>query len=231
MCGRFVRKGDKDLLEERFGCDARGILLAPGYNIAPSQDCPVVTVEGDRRVLGLMRWGLVPAWAEDAKIGYRMINARGETVAEKQSFKTLLRKSRCLVPASGFYEWKKQKGGGKTPYFFGLRGGAPFAFAGLWTVWHAGREDEIRSFTIVTTSANELMAPVHDRMPVILHEKDEARWLDPEIGKPGDLLPLLVPYPSGEMECWEVSPYVNSYKNQGEECIRPLSSEEKNRSS
>jgi putative SOS response-associated peptidase YedK len=221
MCGRFVRKGDKDLLEERFGCEGSGLLLAHAYNIAPSQDCPVVTVEGDRRVLCLMRWGLVPAWADDMKIGYRMINARGETVAEKQSFKPLLVKSRCLVPASGFYEWKKHAGG-KTPYFFGLKGGEPFAFAGLWTVWHAGKDDELRSFTIITTSANELMAPVHDRMPVILREEDEARWLDPETTTPGNLLQFLAPYPSDAMECWEVSPYVNSYKNQDEECVRPV---------
>lgn len=224
MCGRFVRKEDKELLESRFGCDVPGgVLLKPEYNIAPSQDCPVVTVEGDRRVLGLMRWGLVPSWADDVKVGYRMINARAETLSEKTSFKTLLRKSRCLVPASGFYEWKKS-GGGKTPYYFGLRGGDPFAFAGLWTVWRAGGEDEIRSFTIITTSANGVMAPIHDRMPVILHEKDEARWLDPELGKTEDLLPLLVPYPAEGMEYWEVSPYVNSWKHLGEECIKPVSS-------
>ena len=225
MCGRFARKEDKTGLESRFGFDdpQGGVLLVPEYNIAPAQDCPVVTVEGDRRVLSLMRWGLVPAWAEDMKSGYRMINARAETVAEKQSFKSPLRKTRCLVPASGFYEWMKRPGGTKTPYFFGLKGGAPFAFAGLWTVWHAGREDELRSFTIITTSANELMAPVHDRMPVILREKDEARWLDPVLNRPEDLLPLLVPYPSDAMECWEVSPYVNSYKNKGEECVRKFS--------
>ena len=152
-----------------------------------------------------------------------MINARAETLVEKRTFKSLLGKSRCLVPASGFYEWKKLPGGGKTPYFFGLKRGAPFAFAGLWTVWHVGREDEIRSFTIITTSANEIMAPIHDRMPVILHEKDESRWLDPELRKPEDLLPLLVPYPSAGMEFWEVSPYVNSYKNRGDECIKPVS--------
>jgi putative SOS response-associated peptidase YedK len=223
MCGRFVRKEEKVLLESRFACDASAsVIPAPEYNIAPSQDCPVVTVEGDRRVLGLMRWGLVPAWSGDVKIGYRMINARAETVAEKQSFKTLLKKSRCLVPASGFYEWKKLAGGAKTPYFIRLKGGGPFAFAGLWTAWHAGREDELRSFTIITTSANDLMSPIHDRMPVILDEKDEARWLDPELGKPEDVLPLLVPYPPHAMECWEVSSYVNSYKNKGEECIRPL---------
>ena len=224
MCGRFVRKEDKETIENRFDCSAgAATLLPPEYNIAPSQDCPIITVEGDRRVLGLMRWGLVPAWAKDARAGYRMINARAETITEKQSFKTLLRKSRCLVPASGFYEWKKLTGGGKTPYFFGLKGGGPFAFAGLWTVWRAGREDELRSFTIITTSANEIMAPIHDRMPVILREKDEARWLDPERVKPEDLLPLLAPYPPGEMEFWEVSPYVNSYKNRGEECVKPVS--------
>lgn len=223
MCGRFVRKEDKERLEGRFGTEVPGdLLLPPEYNIAPSQDCPVVTVEGDRRVLGLMRWGLVPAWAEDVKAGYRMINARAETLDEKRSFKSLLKKSRCLVPASGFYEWKKLAGGGKTPYFFGLKGGGPFAFAGLWTVWHAGREDELRSFTIITTSANEIMAPIHDRMPVILREKDEARWLDPEVSNSGELLPLLAPFPLGEMEFWEVSPYVNSYKNRGEECARPI---------
>lgn len=223
MCGRFVRKEEKIFLESRFNCDAAGgVLPPPEYNIAPSQDCPVVTVECDRRVLGLMRWGLVPAWSGDAKLGYRMINARAETVAEKQSFKTLLKKSRCLVPASGFYEWKKLAGGARTPYFIRLKGGGTFAFAGLWTVWHAGREDELRSFTIITTSANELMSPIHDRMPVILSEKDEARWLDPELGKPENILPLLVPYPSCDMECWEVSPYVNSYKNRGEECIRKV---------
>ena len=227
MCGRFVRKEDKELLGSRFGCDVPpGALLAPEFNIAPSQDCPVVTVAGDRRVLSLMRWGLVPSWAEDTKIGYRMINARAETIAEKRSFKTLIMKSRCLVPASGFYEWKKLKSGGKTPYFFGLREGAPFAFAGLWTVWRAGSEDELRTFTIITTSANEIMAPIHDRMPVILQEKDEARWLDPEVKEPGLLLPLLAPYPSGDMEFWEVSPYVNSWKNRGEQCIKPLSREE-----
>jgi putative SOS response-associated peptidase YedK len=223
MCGRFVRKEDKESIENRFGVEVPGdLFLSPEYNIAPSQDCPVVIVEGDRRLLGLMRWGLVPAWAEDVKAGYRMINARAETITEKQSFKSLLKKSRCLVPASGFYEWKKLAGGGKTPYFFGLRGGGPFAFAGLWTVWHAGREDELRSFTIITTSANEIMSPIHDRMPVILRGKDEARWLDPELGKPDDLLPLLSPYPSDEMEFWEVSPYANSWKNRGEECIRPV---------
>jgi len=223
MCGRFVRKEDKELLEGRFGADLQGgAHLPPEYNIAPSQDCPILTVEGDRRVLSLMRWGLVPSWADDVKAGYRMINARAETLAEKRSFKTLLKKSRCLVPASGFYEWKKLEGGGKTPYFFGLKGGGPFAFAGLWTVWRAESEDEVRSFTIITTSANEIMAPIHDRMPVILREKDEARWLDPDLGRPEELLPLLVPYPPDEMEFWEVSPYVNSWKNHGEECIKPV---------
>src|SRR3990172_2604464 len=225
MCGRFVRKEEKLLLESRFGCDASGgVLLAPEYNIAPSQDCPVVTVEGDRRVLTLMRWGLVPAWSGDVKIGYRMINARSETVAEKQSFKTLLKKSRCLVPASGFYEWKKLAGGGKTPYFIRLKGGGPFAFAGLWTVWHAGREDELRSFMIITTSANELMSPIHDRMPVILGEKDESIWLDPEFKDTERLNSLLQTYPSDMMKSYEVSTIVNSPKIDSPKCIEPVGS-------
>ena len=132
MYGRFARNEDIKELEIRFGIyRASGLPAAPEYNIAPSQDCPVVTVESDRRVLGLMRWGLVPAWSDDPKSGYRMINARAETVAEKQSFKPLLKKSRCHVPASGFFEWKKLAGGGKTPYFIRLKGGGPFAFAGL----------------------------------------------------------------------------------------------------
>lgn len=223
MCGRFARTEDKDGLQGRFGFDdPDGVLLKPAYNIAPSQDCPVITVERDRRVLRMMRWGLVPRWAEDARTGYRMINARAETVSEKASFKEPLRKTRCLVPASGFYEWKKADKKTKIPYFFRLRDGALFAFAGLWTVRHPGKDDELHSFTIITTAANELMEPVHDRMPVILHKRDEARWLDPELSDPRDLMPLLAPFPSGEMERYRVSTYVNSYKNQGEECIRSL---------
>ncbi len=222
MCGRFTRTEDKNRLQNRFGFDdPEGVRLEPAYNIAPTQTCPVITVEDDRRVLRMMRWGLVPPWAADTKTGYRMINARAETVSEKKSFETPLRKTRCLVPASGFYEWKKTGGKTKTPYYFSLKGGEPFAFAGLWTVWRAGSDDELRTFTIITTAANELMEPVHDRMPVILHGRDEARWLDPELRRPDDVLPLLKPFPSGEMECYEVSTYVNSYKNQGPECIKP----------
>ncbi|MEQ9619849.1 MAG: SOS response-associated peptidase [Deltaproteobacteria bacterium] len=223
MCGRFARTKDKDSLQGRFGFeDPEGFLLKPEYNIAPSQDCPVITVECDRRVLGMMRWGLVPPWARDAKGGYRMINARAETVSEKASFREPLRKTRCLVPASGFYEWKKPDKKTRIPYFFRLRDSTLFAFAGLWAVWQHGKEDELHSFTIITTGANELMEPVHDRMPVILREKDEAVWLDPELKDPDDLMPLLAPFPSDGMEYYEVSTYVNSYKNRGEECIRPV---------
>ncbi len=222
MCGRFTRTEDGNGLRDRFGFDEPvGVILEPAYNIAPSQDCPVITVKDDRRVLGMMRWGLVPPWSADAGTGYKMINARAETVSEKKSFKTPLAKTRCLVPASGFYEWKKTGGKTKTPYYFRLKGGAAFAFAGLWTVWHAGKEDELHTFTIITTGANGLMEPVHDRMLVILHVRDEARWLDPMLRETAEILPMLKPFPSEEMECYKVSTYVNSYRNQGPRCIKP----------
>ncbi len=223
MCGRFTRTENEISLQQRFGFDEiTGTLPEPSYNIAPSQNCPVITVEDDRRVLRVMRWGLVPEWAKDEKVGYRMINARAETVSEKPSFRTLLRARRCLVPASGFYEWRKPAKKTRIPYYFRLTGGELFSFAGLWTVRHAGKEDELHSFTIITTGANELMAPIHDRMPVILHEIEEACWLDPERGKPDDVLPFLKPFPSTEMECFRVSTYVNSYKNQGAICVEPV---------
>lgn len=223
MCGRFTRTENELSLQQRFGFeDYSGALPEPSYNIAPSQDCPIVRVEEDRRVLSVMRWGLVPVWSKDAKSGYRMINARGETVAEKPSFKPLLGTRRCLVPASGFYEWQKPDKKTRIPFYFRLKDEGLFAFAGLWTVWHEGKEDELHSFTIITTEANDLMETVHDRMPVILHERDEARWLDPELYKPDQILPLLTPFPSSEMECYRVSSYVNSYKNQGTECVRPV---------
>lgn len=222
MCARFSLAKAKRELESRFPVDdAKGAEYEPSYNVAPSQSRPVITIAGDVRVLSLMRWGLVPEWAGDAKSGFKMINARAETLTEKASFKTPLRKTRCLIPASGFYEWAHPNAKTKIPYYFSLRGGGLFAFAGLYSVWHAGLSDELRTFTIITTEANEIMKPVHHRMPVILGRKDESRWLDPQITEPEALLTLLKPYPAQEMECWQVSPYINSWKNQGPDCIRP----------
>lgn len=222
MCGRFARTTEIDELQNRFGfVDPQGILLEPRYNIAPTQMHPVVVVEEDQRVVKLMKWGLVPFWAKDTKIGYKMINARAEGIENKNSFKNPLRKRRCLVIADGFYEWKKADKKTKAPYYIKLKSGEPFAFAGLWDRWDKA-EESLESFTIITTDNNELLEPIHNRMPVILHEKDEAKWLDPELKDPEKLKPLLVPYPSDEMEMYEVSTVVNSPKNEVPECIKPL---------
>jgi len=220
VCGRFARTTNEDKLQARFWFDdPQGTLLKPRYNIAPTQMHPVVVVESDRRVLKLMKWGLVPFWSKDATIGYKMINARSEGIENKNSFKNPLRKRRCLVLADGFYEWKKDKGAG-VPYFIRLKSGEPFAFAGLWDRWDKG-EEPLQTFTIITTDNNELIRPIHNRMPVILHQKDEAVWLDPELRDPEKLLTLLKPYPSDEMEMYEVSTIVNSPKNDVPECIKP----------
>lgn len=222
MCGRFSRSNSKKELQGRFEFDdPDDVLVEPSYNIAPTQMHPVVIVEGDRRVVRLMKWGLVPYWSKDEKIGYRMINARAEGIEQKPSFKNPLRNKRCLVITNGFYEWKKVDSKTKIPYFIRLKSGEPFAFAGLWDRWDKG-EEPLLTFTIITTDNNELIEPIHNRMPVILHPKDEAVWLDPEIKNPAKLLPLLKPYPSAEMEMYEVSTAVNSPRNDEPECIKPV---------
>jgi putative SOS response-associated peptidase YedK len=183
---------------------------------------PVVIVEHDQRVLKLMKWGLVPFWAKDEKIGYKMINARSEGIESKPSFRDPFKKRRCLVLSDGFYEWKKFDAKTKVPYFIRLKSGEPFAFAGLWDIWDKG-DEPLETFTIMTTENNELMEPIHNRMPVILHEKDEGLWLDPELKDPEKLTPLLKPYPSEEMELYVVSTVVNSPKNDVPDCIEPVS--------
>lgn len=224
MCGRFTQHNEEDEFEDRFNfSNPSGILFNKRFNIAPSQSVPVVVVQEDNRLLKLMRWGLVPFWAKEASIGYKMINARAETITEKASFKNPLKKKRCLVPASGFYEWiKTQKKSTKTPLYFRLRNKEPFAFAGLWDEWRQPDGDKLLSFTIITTGPNELMKPIHNRMPVILLRKDENIWLDPEITDFDQLVPALRPYPSDLMEAYEVSPLVNSPKTDVPECIRPV---------
>lgn len=178
MCGRFSLSTDKDDLQSRFGIDPTGILLKPRFNIAPSQLHPVVVVEDDKRVLRMMKWGLVPPWSADPKIGYRMINARAEGVDTKPSFRSAFKRRRCLIPAAGFYEWAKPDKKTRIPYYIRLKSKELFAFAGLWELWGPGK---LETFTIITTEANELVAQIHDRMPVILREKDEGTWLDPEM--------------------------------------------------
>jgi putative SOS response-associated peptidase YedK len=224
MCGRFTQHNEEDEFEDRFNFSNRsGILFKKRFNIAPSQNVPVVVVEHDARVLKLMRWGLVPFWAKDASVGYKMINARAETITEKASFKNALKNKRCLVLASGFYEWvKNQKRNRKIPLYFRLKSREPFAFAGLWDEWKQPDGDKLFSFTIITTGPNELMKPIHNRMPAILRQTDENMWLDPELMDFDKLTPLLRPYPTDLMEAYEVSTIVNSPKTDVPECIKPL---------
>lgn len=227
MCGRFARYDDEKDLVERFNfTNPSGILFEKRFNIAPTQTVPAIVLENDNRVIKLMRWGLVPFWAKDPTIGNRLINARAETITEKASFKTPLKKKRCLVPASGFYEWKKdERIKTKIPIYFRLRNEEPFAFAGIWDDWKKPEGDRLITFTIITTMANELMKPIHDRMPVILHRNDESKWLDPELIDLDKLVTLLIPYPSDLMKAYEVSTIVNSPKNDSPQCISQLNPE------
>ena len=221
MCGRFVQYSLFPLLEKEFSLKSGADLpLRPSYNIAPTQDVPIVVNEGGNR-LSLCRWGLVPPWAKDLSIGNRMINARSETLAEKASFKGPLRKHRCLILADGFYEWRKTEGG-KVPVYITMKEARPFGFAGLYSDWSPPEGDTIRTCTIVTTKPNKLLEPIHSRMPVIIRAEDRKTWLDPEEHDPARLIPLLAPYPSDDLDAWEVSRTVNSPGNDGPENIEPL---------
>jgi putative SOS response-associated peptidase YedK len=224
MCGRFTLTLLLAELEKRFLIDEVMASIQPRYNIAPTQNVAVIiNKENPGRVLTEMRWGLIPSWADDPKIGFRMINARAETVAEKPSFKRALTSRRCLIPADSFYEWKKN-GKTKTPMRIMLKEEKPFAFAGLWEKWTDPKiKMEIRSCTIITCEANSFMKPIHDRMPIILSEKAEALWLDSELKDPTKLKEVLVPYPAKEMKDYPVSTMVNSAKYDGPECVKPFS--------
>ncbi len=224
MCGRFTLTVALDELRAAFpwlGLPDGLNELMPRYNVAPTQPVAVVPNTGERR-LDFFTWGLIPSWADDPKIGSRMINARAETLAEKPSFRAAFRRRRCLVLADGFYEWRKEPRGPKTPMYIALKSGEPFAFAGLWETWHSPLGDEILSCTIITTRPNELVRPIHDRMPVILPESAYDVWLDPAEQPPDVLSPLLGPYPAEEMAAYEVSPAVNNPANDMPECIAPL---------
>lgn len=211
MCGRYSLAIDYDALEDRF--TLRGGLqlpLVPRYNIAPTQEVLTVVNQGHGNEARMMRWGLIPLWAKDPSVGNRMINARAETVAEKPSFRQAYQKRRCLVIADGFYEWQKVPGG-KTPMRMIVGGGEPFGFAGLWETWRSPEEELVHSCTIITTTPNELTAPIHNRMPVILSKEAEALWLNQD-ADPAVLKDLLVPY-TGSMEAYEISTLVNSPGN------------------
>jgi putative SOS response-associated peptidase YedK len=225
MCGRFSLTAPETLADFFDLSDVPD--CPPRYNIAPTQPVGVVLFdpEAGHNAFRLMRWGLIPAWAKDASMGSKLINARSETVAEKPSFRAAYKARRCIIPADGFYEWQKVPGGPKQPFRFAIAGGGVFGMAGLWASWQ-----DIQTCTILTTTANELLAPLHDRMPVILAPDDYALWLDPTV-RGGDgqrsacgdrLTSLLGPYPAALMNGVPVSKRVNSVKVDDRLCIEPL---------
>ena len=242
MCGRYtliniygieqrflLSDTEFALLIERY--EETGRELGPRYNIAPTQQALTITVkrradgQGCGRQATMMRWGLVPSWTKDPKVGSLMINARAETVAERPSFRSAFRRRRCLIVADGFYEWRRD-GKQRIPMRIGLKSdpdfGEMFAFAGLWETWKRPGGSEMQSCAIVTTEANDLIASIHDRMPVILDRSAESIWLDPDIDDPAVLSELLVPYPPERMTAHEVSKAVNSAAYNGPECIIPV---------
>jgi len=219
MCGRYTLTTPPAKLAESFGLDERP-QLDPRFNIAPTQPVATVLVVTGGRRLRLMRWGLVPHWARDLSIGSRMINARGETVAEKPAFRRAFRERRCLVLADGFYEWRRE-GKSKQPFYIARKDRQPFAFAGLWETWMPPDAGEsVDSCTIITTDANELVGEFHHRMPVILDAGDFDIWLDADADEQ-DLLVLLRPCPAGRMQAWPVRDTVNSPAHETPECIEP----------
>lgn len=230
MCGRFTLRHSSEAIRELFHL-AEVPVLEPRYNIAPTQLIPTVlrvsqssaeqSSEYSDRQLQLLRWGLIPSWAKDPAIGSRMINARAETVSEKPSFRGAFRHRRCLVVADGFYEWQRQERK-KQPFYFRLQDGQPFAFAGLWERWQDPAGETVESCTILTTEANELMRPIHDRMPVIVDAKDYDLWLDPAVQKPEPLQQLLRSYRSEAMTAYPVSTQVNNPANNSPEFINSL---------
>jgi putative SOS response-associated peptidase YedK len=231
MCGRYAFFTPIEAMTRLFGVgEVHARELTPRYNIAPTQEVPIVRsspfLEGDAagaplRELALARWGLVPFWAKDSSIGNRMINARGETVAQKPAFRAAFRKRRCLVPSDGFYEWVKTDAG-KQPWYIHAAGGEPLAFAGLWELWDPPDGGApLASCTIITTGANEFMRPLHDRMPVMLDAAGREAWLD-ATSAPQDLQALLAPAPDELLEAWPVSRRVNSPFNEDPTLVEPL---------
>ncbi len=200
--------------------------FAPTYNAAPQSVQPVVRLNRDsaQREFALLRWGLVPFWAKDAKLGYSTFNARAEEIAAKPAFREALKKRRCLVPADAFYEWQKLDPKNKRPYAIALRDGGPYAFAGLWERWQPKEGEALETFTILTTDPNALMEPIHNRMPVILEPRDYTRWLD--AGDPArPPIDLLRPYPAEKMRAWPVSGRVGNVRNNDAELLAPSQQE------
>jgi putative SOS response-associated peptidase YedK len=215
MCGRFARRSTQEVLADWFGVPLEDMpWFEPSFNVAPQSFQPVVRLARDtgKREFAILKWGLVPFWAKDAKIGYTTINARAEDVASKPMYREPLKKRRCLVPADAFYEWKRIDPKTKHPFAFALKSGKPWAFAGLWESWRPKEGEPLETFTILTTDPNAVMEPIHNRMPAILEPRDYDRWLEP--GDPArPPTDLLRPFPPEEMEAWPVSSLVGNVRN------------------
>lgn len=227
MCGRYGRRADKQRIAEWMQTHKTGVFddsyLAPSYNVAPQTFQPIVRLlpETGERELTVMRWGLVPYWARDARVAFTTINAKAETVSTSPAFREPWKRRRCLVPAEWFYEWQKLGGKQKQPYAVAMKDGAMFAFAGLWDVWkEKATGQELRTYTILTTDANELTRPIHNRMPVIVARQDYDRWLAPV--QPAQLpIDLLKPYPAEEMRIWKVGLAVGNVRNNSPDLVEP----------
>ena len=218
MCGRYVLTTPVEALRKLFRFTGPALNLAPRWNIAPTQDAPVVRLADKAIELVMLRWGLVPYWAEDAAIGAKMINARGDTVATKPAFRAAFKSRRCLVPADGFYEWQTTgPAHPKQPVLFRRQDGSPFAFAGIWERWVPPGGGVLESFAIITTDANQLMAKYHHRCPVVLSPGDHERWLDPK----ADASALIRPPPSEGFSVTRVGTRVNNVRNDDEACVAP----------
>jgi len=219
MCGRYSLTKPIKTIKEHFQAMTVFLDHSPRYNIAPSQTAPVV-IQGDQDLeLHGMRWGLIPSWAKEAKIGHRMINARSETVDQKPSFRSSFKQRRCLIPTDGFFEWRVHEND-KRPQYIHLNSDGLFAFAGLWSEWNEG-EKILQTFTILTTQANRQLKPIHERMPVILSEDTYLSWLDRQ-SSPDLLKTLLLPYPEGLLTHHEISKKINSPKNDTPDCLEAI---------
>lgn len=220
MCGRYSFAPDLKIVNEHYDITVADGEAEPNYNCAPSQQLPVISNDapGD---LSRYRWGLIPFWAKDMSIGYKLINARGETIAEKNSFNNAFRKRRCLVPADAFYEWKRMDGSKeKIPYRIFVKDQPLFSMAGIWEQWKSPEGELVRSFSIVTTSPNEMMNEIHNRMPVILSKTDEHKWLESD--KENVLQELIKPFPANLMDAYRISTLVNSPRNNSKEITEPV---------
>jgi putative SOS response-associated peptidase YedK len=224
MCGRFARRSTQEVLADWFGVALENMpWFAPSFNVAPQSIQPIVRLSRDtgKREFALQRWGLVPHWARDTKLGFSTINARVEEAASKPAFREALKRRRCLVSADAFFEWQRLDAKSKKPFAIALTSGEPYAVAGLWESWQPKDGPPLETFTILTTVANEVMAPIHNRMPVILQPRDYDCWLD--LGDPArPPVDLLRPYPAERMHAWSVSDRVGNVRNNDPELLEPV---------